>query len=172
MSVCTCVYIYILPSVSYHFPRLGTRFCRSNAAYLEIVAEKSGARSNFNFATCGDIGINRADYIHSSDRGRLYVSSRSSNPHLSRAKPAPSYLRASHRGRWIVSSRISHQCSRRKFFLLFFVSCPRSIPSLLALFSHRASILESRGREASKIGGSLKKSFGKDQPRSERERER
>lgn len=38
--VYVCVYIYILPSVSCHFPRLGTRFCRSNAAYLEIVAEK------------------------------------------------------------------------------------------------------------------------------------
>lgn len=34
-----------------------------------------------------DVGINRADYIHSSDRGACTF--RSSNPHLSRAKPAP-----------------------------------------------------------------------------------
>lgn len=74
-----------------------------------------------------DVGINRADYIHSSDRGACTF--RSSNPHLSRAKPAPSYLRVSHRGRWILSST-----SVRAEIFRFLLAID---PLLLTLLSHR-----------------------------------
>lgn len=107
-----------------------------------------------------DVGINRADYIHSSDRGACTF--RSSNPHLSRAKPAPSYLRVSHRGRWILAS---HQCSRRNFS---FPARDRSPLAHLAFPQRQRNVVFRV--EGEKIGGNLKKSFGKDHE-DQRERE-
>lgn len=108
-----------------------------------------------------DVGINRADYIHSSDRGACTF--RSSNPHLSRAKPAPSYLRVSHRGRWILAS---HQCSRRNFS---FPARDRSPLAHLAFAQRQRNVVFRV--EGEKIGGNLKKSFGKDHE-DQRERRR
>lgn len=106
--------------------------------------------------------------------------SRSSNPHLSRAKPAPSYLRASYRGRWMVSAghRGSHQCSRTNFSY-FFVSYPAIDPPFLRCFSTETtkrrrgrSILGVEGERSVQDRGNLKKSFGKDyEDQRERERE-
>lgn len=109
-----------------------------------------------------DVGINRADYIHSSDRGACTF--RSSNPHLSRAKPAPSYLRVSHRGRWILAS---HQCSRRNFS---FPARDRSPLAHLAFPQRQRNVVFPCRVEGEKIGGNLKKSFGKDHE-DQRERE-
>lgn len=108
-----------------------------------------------------DVGINRADYIHSSDRGACTF--RSSNPHLSRAKPAPSYLRVSHRGRWILAS---HQCSRRNFS---FPARDRSPLAHLAFPETTERRLSSRGREDR---GESKKKFWQRSRRSEREKKK
>lgn len=94
-----------------------------------------------------DVGINRADYIHSSDRGACTF--RSSNPHLSRAKPAPSYLRVSHRGRWILSSPDPTSVRAEIFRFLLAID-----PPLLTLLSHRdngTSSFESRERRSGGI---------------------